>query len=504
MRDGDAGAERQGATTSGAQQPSSVPSISLPTGGGAIRGIGETFGSNPVTSTGSMTVPIPTSHGRAGFGPQLSLSYDSGSGNGPFGFGWSLSLPSITRKTDKGLPRYDDAGESDVYVLSAAEDLVPVLEADRSRSKDAVSAPGFTIHRHRPQVEGLFARIERWTNQATREIQWCSITRDNVTTLYGRDNDSRIFDPADSDPAHPTRIYTWLIFESYDDKGNAIVNEYAAENDAAVHRDLANERNRTRTANRYLKRVKYGYRFSRLCQSDLSLASWLFEVVFDYDEGRYEHIPLAPAQPADAQHQRVRASWKTDGTWTPRPDAFSSYRAGFEVCSCRRCRRALMFHRFAELNQDHLAELDDESDLVLAIEFGYNDLDYSNAPTIDDELGHRGSTRLASFTKPVTQSGFVRDDGQAVVERGGVKYISHFAADVAAARVRVQQARDPRRGPTPRRRCSRRSSRRCGRLHLPMGRSRWRRSLGTPSDRSRHALIVRHVKWRNAAPRRIG
>jgi hypothetical protein len=50
-----------------------------------------------------MTVPIATSPERSGFGPQLSLSYDSGAGNGPFGFGWNLSLPSITRKTDKGL-----------------------------------------------------------------------------------------------------------------------------------------------------------------------------------------------------------------------------------------------------------------------------------------------------------------------------------------------------------------------------------------------------------------
>jgi hypothetical protein len=74
-----------------------------------------------------MTVPIATSPGRSGFGPQLLLSYDSGSGNGPFGFGWSLPIPAITRKTDKGLPLYRDADESDVYLLSGAEDLVPAL-----------------------------------------------------------------------------------------------------------------------------------------------------------------------------------------------------------------------------------------------------------------------------------------------------------------------------------------------------------------------------------------
>src|SRR5919199_205619 len=104
-----------------------APAIALPKGGGAIRGIGEKFGANPVTGTGSMTVPIATSAGRSGFGPQLDLSYDSGAGNGPFGFGWSLSLPSITRKTDKGLPKYEDASESDVFLLSGAEDLVPIL-----------------------------------------------------------------------------------------------------------------------------------------------------------------------------------------------------------------------------------------------------------------------------------------------------------------------------------------------------------------------------------------
>src|SRR5881275_2914135 len=85
-----------------------APSISLPKGGGAIRGIGEKFAANPVTGTGSMSVPIATSPGRSGFGPQLSLSYDSGAGNGPFGLGWNLPLPAITRKTDKGLPKYQD------------------------------------------------------------------------------------------------------------------------------------------------------------------------------------------------------------------------------------------------------------------------------------------------------------------------------------------------------------------------------------------------------------
>src|SRR5438094_7594878 len=143
-----------------------APSIALPKGGGAIRGVGEKFAANPVTGTGSMSVPLITSPGRSGFGPQLSLSYDSGSGNGPFGFGWNLSLPAITRKTDKGLPQYFDAEDSDVYILSGAEDLVPVLKQDNQGKwvRDEFERDGYKVKRYRPRIEGLFARIQRWTN----------------------------------------------------------------------------------------------------------------------------------------------------------------------------------------------------------------------------------------------------------------------------------------------------------------------------------------------------
>ena len=275
-------------------------SISLPKGGGAIRGMGEKFAANPVTGTGSMSVPIATSPGRSGFGPQLSLSYDSGSGNGPLGLGWNLSLPSITRKTDKGLPKYQDTEESDVFILSGAEDLVPLLVQKNGKWEREQLAPrtvgGHTYHiqRYRPRIEGLFARIERWTNQnSPADVFWRSISKDNITTWYGKTSESRIQDPSD-----PTRIFSWLICESDDDKGNAIVYEYKAENSIGVDLAQANERHRTRTANRYLKRIKYGNRISRLVQPDLRQAEWLFEVVFDYGE-HYVKRPDGEVQAVD-------------------------------------------------------------------------------------------------------------------------------------------------------------------------------------------------------------
>ena len=105
--------------------------ISLPQGGGALQGIGEKFAPDLHTGTGNFSVPISLPPGRSGLQPTLSLSYSTGSGNGPFGLGWSLSVPGVTRQTSKGLPRYDDAG--DIFVLSGAEDLVPVPGGRRAR-----------------------------------------------------------------------------------------------------------------------------------------------------------------------------------------------------------------------------------------------------------------------------------------------------------------------------------------------------------------------------------
>ena len=101
-----------------------IPAISLPKGGGAIKGIDEKFTVNAVNGTANFSIPLPFSSAR-GAQPGLFMSYNSGAGNSIFGLGWSMSLGSIKRKTDKALPRYLDELESDVFLFSEAEDLVP-------------------------------------------------------------------------------------------------------------------------------------------------------------------------------------------------------------------------------------------------------------------------------------------------------------------------------------------------------------------------------------------
>jgi RHS repeat-associated protein len=395
------------------------PSISLPKGGGAIRGIDEKFSANPVTGTGTMTVPIATSAGRAGFGPALSLSYDSGAGNGPFGFGWSLSLPSITRKTEKGLPRYRDGEESDVFLLSGADDLVPVFRQDvdgtwvaahagHRRDPDGAwvrdaagrfvvhedDVDGYRVRRYRPRIEGLFARLERWSRLGDpADVHWRSLSKENLLTLYGLDLESRIVDPLEA-----TRIFSWLVCETRDDRGNAILYRYAAENGTGVDLDRVHERNRgprddpRRTANRYLKRVHYGNQTPLLdgagtrprfldravIATQIANAEWMFEVVVDYGE----HDAAAP-KPDDA------------GDWAYRLDPFSTYRAAFELRTTRLCQRVLMFHHFpneASVRRDCLV--------------GSTDFTYSDEVDPTD-----ARNPVYAFLEAVTHTGYIRDNG---------------------------------------------------------------------------------------------
>ncbi len=362
-----------------------IPSISLPKGGGAISGVGEKFSSNPFNGTCSLTVPIFTTPSRSDFYPKLSLSYDSaGMGNGPFGLGWDLTVPPISRKTEKGLPKYQDAiieeaNDSDTFILSGAEDLVPALvknENGSGWSKDIKESEDreYVIQRYKPRIEGLFALIEKWRNKKTRDIFWRSISKDNVISLYGRSPSCRI-----SDPGNDSHIFNWLLEVSSDDKGNVIVYEYKQENEDNVDRKLIQEKNRLLTndnntgyANRYIKRIKYGNRTPNqrsdwITEKPEERTDWLFEVVFDYGE-----------------HDIDNDSINETALWLYRSDPFSNYRSGFEIRTQRLCKRILMFHHFEELG--------DTSYLVSSSDFNY---------TVDP-------LSSLSFLQSITKTGYIK------------------------------------------------------------------------------------------------
>lgn len=337
------GHENQQGGTNSFSNEEKQPKISLPKGGGAIQGMGEKFQVNPVTGTGSLSIPIAMSPGRSGFTPQLALSYDSGAGNSPFGMGWGVGLPSISRKTQKGIPRYEEGKKGDVFLLSGVEDLVPYID-DKAPLPEA---EGYTIIRYRPRIEGLFARIEKWRKDDGSTF-WKSITKENITTIYGQSDEAKVFHPRDKGKTD-RRVFQWLIERTFDDKGNIIYyqykkDEYTEENKREFPNTLAEENRKSSNAfiQRYLKKILYGntkpYVSGGISHEEpvwnawYEENKWLFELVFDYGEHQSSKHDIP--------------TYEALQSWPHRPDVFSSFRSGFDIRTYRLCRRILMFHHF--------------------------------------------------------------------------------------------------------------------------------------------------------------
>src|SRR5262249_52138345 len=243
-------------------------------GGGASSGMGETFQTDLHTGTGNLAISLQLPAGRNGLQPSLSLSYSTGNPNGPFGLGWSLPVPGVRRKTDKGIPRYDPA--LDTFVLSGAEDLVPV---DDVRSSAV---------RYRPRSETGYAKITHLTGAGGD--YWEVWSTDGLRSRYGTPRQQLPpgeADPAiiaDPDPAHRDWIFAWLLTETVDPLGNQIAYTYQADPGGTQ---------------RYLSQINYA----------------------DYGEAATAQYLVTVKILLDPQ---------------PRPDPFSDHRPGFELRTTQR------------------------------------------------------------------------------------------------------------------------------------------------------------------------
>jgi len=278
--------------------------ISLPSGGGALKGIGETFSADLFTGTGNFAVPLDIPEGRNGFQPELSLTYSTGNGNGPFGLGWDLAVPDVSRKTAKGVPRYRDGGDGDTFVLSGGDDLV------------AVAASPADVTSFRPRIEDRFARIDRVRSGDTDH--WEVRTRDGLVNHYG----GRLPDSDDvavvADPADRTKVFRWKLCETTDPFENRIEYDYL--------RDTGSQGRRA-WDQLYLRRIRY------------------------VDHGRGDDVGFL-----------VSVSL----VYEQRPDPFSDHRPGFEVRTRLRCRRIEVRTHADEDRLSRTYELDYLDDLVRA------------------------------------------------------------------------------------------------------------------------------------------
>lgn len=259
----------------------------MPQGGGAIHGLGETFSPDLFTGTGNFSVPLTLPAGRNGLQPDLALTYSTGHGNGFFGVGWSLKLPSIQRKTNNGIPLYDDL--RDTFVYGGAEDLVPMPGGVAPRK------------RYRPRSESLFARIEHIRTAFTDH--WEVRTKDGRVSIFGTPNTAGADPAVIANPNNTRKILFWALTQTRDPFGNHVLYEY--------ERDVSNVDGPHHWDQLYPLLIRYAE------HGATAAPEFLISVTFNY---------------------------------MPRSDPFSHYRAGFEVRTVRRCSR-IEIHTHAEVDR---------------------------------------------------------------------------------------------------------------------------------------------------------
>lgn len=311
-----------------------VAPLSLPKGGGAISGMGESLGAIGPSGLASLSVPLPISAGR-GYAPALALSYSSGSGNGPFGLGWQMGMLSIRRRTAKGVPHYE---HQDEFIGPNGEVLIAVTESAKTAPDRRDSSADFAVTHYQPRIEGGFDRIEFWQPGNTASdltAFWLIYGANGQLHCLGKSAHAQI-----ADPEHPTHIAEWLLEESVSATGEHICYDYQGEDDKGVATaELA--AHPQAHAQRYLKQVRYG----NLVSSDTLFAlqksqqkddKWLFTLVFDYGE-RPNTLSEVPPLTSNAN-------------WSDRQDPFSRYEYGFEIRTRRLCQQVLMFHNLQLLS----------------------------------------------------------------------------------------------------------------------------------------------------------
>ena len=173
--------------------------VSLPKGPGSIEGLA-TADLAPSMANGSSSyeIAIGVPPGSADFGPKLSLAYDSGGGLTEIGIGWRIrGAPKVRRRTENGLPRFDETDTFELVGLGVPCDLVEV-----------------DTNVFRPSVEdGSFVRLERSADGAT----WEARTKAGPTLLFGGDGF------VEREGAH---VAAYLLREERDRHGHVVAYEW--------------------------------------------------------------------------------------------------------------------------------------------------------------------------------------------------------------------------------------------------------------------------------------
>ncbi|WP_304487072.1 SpvB/TcaC N-terminal domain-containing protein, partial [Dysgonomonas sp. ZJ709] len=121
---------------------------------------------------------------RNGMQPSLGIQYNSDGGAGWLGEGWDLSTPSISVDTRWGVPRYDDAKETETYSMGGSM-LMTMDDAGES----SVAHRGDKINRKAdrqfyPRNEGSFSKIIR-KGSTPADYTWEVTDKSGTKYTYG-------------------------------------------------------------------------------------------------------------------------------------------------------------------------------------------------------------------------------------------------------------------------------------------------------------------------------
>ncbi|WP_085689502.1 MULTISPECIES: SpvB/TcaC N-terminal domain-containing protein [unclassified Pseudomonas] len=365
--------------------PSIAKTASIATGG-------RTWGEMGVTGQRAYSLPVPFLNART-FNPELHLVYDGNSGNGKCGLGWDFTPGAISRKTSKGVPKYeaDDVMQADGTDLRPEQTTRGKIKVTRRTRGKGRRAKTFSVVRYLPRLESTFDLYELWT-PADGNPFWIVLRADGSQHCYGNSLQSCIFDPAD-----PTHIAVWLLVEVRNPVGENIFYEYKADDKVADTRfDYQ--------AQRYLRQVCY---CNKTASTDLycldhtqpELLDWLFQLIVDYGErvAGYDDVPPYAAA--------------NENAWPPRPDPFRMHRFGFEFGTRRRCRQFLLYnnvgsdkvlvnrllleyeetaHRYSQLKAAHYMSYDAAGRIKHSppLEYFYQDLVLNTLPQAFLPLDH--------------------------------------------------------------------------------------------------------------------
>ncbi|MBP2170905.1 hypothetical protein J2125_004097 [Erwinia toletana] len=326
---------------------------SLPSGGGAISGLKSDTPVAAPDGAASLSIALPVSSGR-GYAPALALSYHSQRGNGPFGIGWDLDLPSVRRRSDKGVPLYD---VSDEFIGPDGEVLVAVQTSSGEEKRTASSLleggdtlGKFTVRSYRSRSESDFSRLEYWTPDGGSGLDfWVLYLPDGQVHMLGRNPQARIWDPQNH--AHTA---AWLLESSVSASGEQIYYQYRGEDnkgcdaaelkahpDAGSAAEIDTDSRAYDGAQRYLVAAYYGNKKAARSLPALTTQvreyDWIFVVKIDYGV----RVTSKESPP----------SWQrpTYGDWAYRRDVFSRYQYGFNLRTRRLARQVLLFHRLNTL-----------------------------------------------------------------------------------------------------------------------------------------------------------